>query len=402
MAENRSSSTSLEQRERALIAHGALTNSKRPESFVYGVYPTHLKRGLGSLVWDHRGKQYVDFICALGANLLGYANEEVERALVKQLRNGITLSLATEHEIILAEKLKGMFPWVERMRFLKTGTEACMAAMRIARAYKNNVVVEVESDGYHGHGDEFISLSPPAIGVPLQRAIKKASETVNSEIIRIIEPVVTDFSQARIDKLREIRTKTSCLIHDEVITGFRWPKYSVSNYYGVEPDILVLGKGLAGGLPLSVIAGKKSVMECDEYFVSSTFAGETLSIVAAITTIDLLHGRYSLQELWEFGTLFWEKMNDATAGVVKFTGYPTRGILEGEPATKALFMQEMCKAGVLMGASYFYNFTHKTHEDFVLSCARDSVMRIKSGNVRLEGQIPKSPFAERVRNGKSS
>lgn len=118
------------------IAHTALTNSKRAECFVKGVYPTHLTKGHGCHVWDTQGNQYVDFICGLGSNILGYANAEVNEAIFKAARDGANLSLGTPLEMELADRLKGLFPFVDRWRFLKTGSDACSAAIKIARAYK--------------------------------------------------------------------------------------------------------------------------------------------------------------------------------------------------------------------------------------------------------------------------
>ena len=123
-----------------VIAQGALTNSKRAESFVKGVYPTALKEGSGAIVWDIHGKRYIDFICALGSNLLGYGNEEIIGVCVERLRKGVTFSLGTTLEIELCHKLKEFFPWTEQFKFLKTGSEACTAAVRIARAKFHGVI----------------------------------------------------------------------------------------------------------------------------------------------------------------------------------------------------------------------------------------------------------------------
>lgn len=128
----------FERRSRAVIAGGALTNSKRPESFVKGVYPTHIKSGKDCYLFDVDGNRFVDYICALGSNLLGYANREIDLAVRAQLEKGTVYSLGSDLEVEVAEKLQGYFPFLERMRFLKTGSEACAAAVRIARAYQQS------------------------------------------------------------------------------------------------------------------------------------------------------------------------------------------------------------------------------------------------------------------------
>lgn len=127
------------------IAQGALTNSKRPETFVKGVYPTHLKRGQGCHVWDMEGKKYADFITGLGSSILGYAHEGVNKAISDRLLLGATLSLGTIEEIEAAEKVKQLFPFVDLVKFLKTGNEATLAALKIARAYKQ-LLRELENE----------------------------------------------------------------------------------------------------------------------------------------------------------------------------------------------------------------------------------------------------------------
>lgn len=389
-------------RARTAIAHGALTNSKRPECFVKGVYPTHLARGRGCHVWDMPGKTYIDFICGLGTNLLGYSNPEISGAMSQQLSKGTLLSLSTDLEVIAAEKVKELVPWVERIRFLKTGTDACNAALRIARTRTGRS--EVLSEGYHGWGDEFVSLTPPALGVvgeyPIRKLVNLDQISQNTAAV-IVEPIITDCSRERIEWLKGLREKCTkqgaLLIFDEVITGLRFPKFSVSAYYNIKPDLICLGKAIGGGMPLSVVAGKESVMECGEYFVSSTFAGETLSLAAAIKTMTLLQTKYSLEHLWEKGARFLEQFNSIASELIQIEGYPTRGVFKGDPLVKALFWQESCLAGVLFGPSWFFNFNHIDHIDSVINTSKDILTRIKTGSVQLKGELPTSPFAQRVR-----
>ncbi len=405
---------SLQELSNKRIAQGALTNSKRPQTFVEGVYPTHLSRGNGCYVWDYNGKRYVDFITGLGCNLLGYAHEEVNNAIYKRMQNGATLSLSTEEELILAEKLIYLFPFIDCMKFLKTGTEACMAAIKIARAATGRQIVL--SEGYHGWADEFVSLTPPALGVPktaldcsnigsMQKLQEFDLEFDEREIAAIIiEPVMTDFSKERIEWLKNLRKECTrkgiLLIFDEVITGFRFLDYSVSNHLDIIPDIIVMGKSIANGLPLSVVAGKKEIMNCGEYFVSSTFAGETLSLVSASKTIDLLRTKYLLSELWKTGKTWAEEFNSFWPEKIRLEGYPTRGRFEGDPWVKALFFQESCDSGILFGPSWFWNFPLMEKSDITLQTVKDVICKIKMGNVKLRGNPPMSPFADRVRNSK--
>lgn len=385
------------------IAHGALTNSKRPECLVKGVYPTHLTKGQGAYVWDTKGKRYIDYICGLGSSILGYAHEEVTRAVIDQAKKGATLSLGTDIEVQCAEKVKEIFPWVDRVRFLKTGSDACASALKIARAATGRL--EVQSTGYHGHADEFVSMTPPALGVPPHANIRMSDEPRPNTAAVIIEPIVTDWSEDRIAYLRQLRQRcddTGALyVADEIITGFRWPKQSVSNHHGIKPDLICLGKAMANGMPISVVAGKKEIMECGEYFVSSTFAGETLSLAAALKTMTLLQTRYDMNFLWSRGARFIERFNSLSGGKVMISGYPTRGVFVGEMIDKALFWQEACRAGLLFGPSFFYNFAHPDLDDLVLNTVSDIFTRLRTGGVKLMGEMPKSPFAQKMREIKS-
>lgn len=394
------------RRAQASIAQGALTNSKRPECLVFGVYPTHMKRGNGCFLWDTSGKRYVDYICGLGTNILGYGEEETSAAVAFQARQGASLSLGSEIEVVAAEKIKEIFPFVDLVRFLKSGSEACTAAVKIARAKTGRGLVLTE--GYHGWHDLFVELSPPAMGVAATNQIQtfNSLEQVTNEVAAvIIEPVMTDLSGERIAWLRDLRercTKTgTVLIFDEIITGFRFPKFSVANYLGIAPDLICLGKALANGMPLAVVGGKREIMNCGEYFVSSTYAGETLSLVAALKTMHLLQTKYRLDYLWEQGGRFITRFNAIWPEVIKIEGYPTRGRFVGDEIQKALFWQEACRAGILFGPSWFFNFQHIGESDQVLSTCQDIITRLKTGSVKLEGDLPANPFAAKLREKKS-
>jgi glutamate-1-semialdehyde aminotransferase len=395
----------FEMHRRALdcIAQGALTNSKRPESYVKGIYPTHVTEGLGCFLTDLKGKKYIDFICGLGTNLLGYANQTVTNAIVNQAKKGAVYSISSKLEIEVAEKIKQIIPFIDVMKFLKTGSEACSAALRIARAKSGRNTIL--SHGYHGWSDPFVSLTSPALGVP-SHSDCMSNFTTTSQVTKdiagvIIEPVLVDASDTRIQFLKDLRQKCTevgaLLIFDEVITGFRFPKFTASQFFGITPDIICLGKAIANGMPLSVVAGKKDVMNCGEYFVSSTFSGETLSLAAALETITLLQTKLRLSDLFDKANMFQESFNKICPELVTLQGYGTRGVFNGDILNKALFFQESCKAGILFGPSFFFNFCHIDLVDQVLSSVRDVLNRIKAGHVKLEGELPQSPFAQKMR-----
>lgn len=393
-------------RAQAAIAHGSLTNSKRPESFVKGVYQTHLVSGRGPFVVDVEGHQLYDFICGMGSTLLGHGNHDIANAIFQRAVQGITLSLGSKLEVELAEKIKEIIPWVQKVRFLKTGTEACMAAVKIARACTGRR--RILSEGYHGWSDEFVSLSPPALGchtIPQTSKLSSFDDITKEIAAVIVEPVMTDTSELRIAWLRKLRAKCdevgALLIFDEIITGFRVPHWTYSQSIGVEPDIICLGKAMGGGLPISCVAGKDHVMECGEYFVSSTFAGETCSMAASLKMIELLQSKkFDINDLWEQGQRFKDRFNALYPEHIKLVGYPTRSTFEGVLLTKALLWQEAYKAGILFGASFFLSFSHGPYLDRIINVLEDIIMRIKTGSVELHGQLPKSPFAQQLRSVK--
>lgn len=389
------------------IAQNALTNSKRPSCFVEGVYPTHLVKGEGPYVYDTDGNKLIDFISGLGSNLFGYGHTEITQSIIERASKGATLSLSSTLEVEVGEKVKELFPFVERMKFLKTGTDACSAALRIARAYTGRSLVV--SDNYHGWSDDFVSLTAPALGVPARTWMQKlTNQTFEKDSVAavIIEAVNLDTSKEYVDWLRDLRKECTrvgtLLILDEVITGFRFPKYSVSNWCGIEPDIICLGKAMGNGLPIACVAGREKVMNCGEYFVSSTFAGETLSLAAALKVMTLLQqGKYDLQDLWDKGKSFQDRFNKLMPEHLTLKGYPTRAVFEGDLMTKALFWQESVKAGILFGSSFFFGFQHRGLEDSVLNASEDIFTRIRMNQVKLQGQLPQSPFAAKLRESKA-
>jgi glutamate-1-semialdehyde aminotransferase len=263
------------------------------------------------------------------------------------------------------------------------------------------------SDGYHGHGDEWVSLTPPAMGVPPVHAyIRQLPNDFTDDQIAeadavILEPVKVDASDARrmwLQRLRDSCTRAgTILIFDEVVTGFRFPKYSVSSFWGIEPDLIVLGKALAGGMPLAAVGGKYAVMNGAEYFVSSTYAGEVLSLAAAKASMTLLQTRHDLNDLWRKGQHFLDQFNSVCPDKVRIEGYPTRGAFSGDPEARAQFFQEACRAGMLFGPSWFYSFPLAEESRDAMLVIKSILGRVARGEVKLEGELPRSPFSQRVR-----
>jgi len=388
------------------IAQGALTNSKNPSSHVKGIYPTHVKAGQGCHLWDMNDVKYVDYICGLGTNLLGYGNNLITQELLKHIYSGFSHSLPSYHEVECAETIQQFMPFIERVKFLKTGSEACSAAVTIARSFTGRDVVL--SDGYHGWHSEFTSLTPPANGCIDTDCISKLPLSTddwrfdNKLAAVIIEPIIVENSPDRIEYLKFLRAECTkvgaLLIFDETITGMRYRNWCVANDTNITPDLIILGKALANGLPLACVGGKAEVMDGD-YFVSSTYAGETMSLVACQKVFNIMHSKldYSISELWRKGATFIEYFNCLCPELVRLKAYPVRGVFEGEPLHLALFFQECCRAHILFGKSWFYNFDLIQYDDETLLVCNEIFKRMKSGKVRLAGDLPRSPFSLKSR-----
>lgn len=389
------------------IAQGALTNSKHPHRFVCGSYPTHIKDAYQCFVVDTKDEVYTDYICGLGTNLIGYGNYLVESELEKHKTKGHSHSLPTIYEVEAAEKLKEAFVFVDKFKFLKTGSEACSAAIKIARAHTGKPLIL--SDGYHGWGDEFISLMEPALGVCGSGNIRKLNEyegDYENVAAIIVEPVTTvcdDNRRQDLSKLRDFCDRHKILlIFDEVITGFRFPKLSVANYWGIEPDLIIIGKAMANGRALSAIGGKAAVMDND-YFVSSTYAGEIQALIACKKVTDVLffknHPQYDLEKLWERGQEFIDRFNSLLKPFVWIEGYPTRGVFKyANDAVWGAFLERAIECNILLGPSWFYNFDLTLQDYKFFEFAKEFKKKCDNREFIIKGKPPTGAFATKARS----
>jgi glutamate-1-semialdehyde aminotransferase len=314
-----------DKRAEKVIAQGCLTYSKRSDQYVKGVFPTHVNMDgwcANAEVSTSDGEYYYDFVNGLGSNLIGYQNN---------------FTLPDVKEVLLAERLVKLFPCIDKLRILKTGSEACQAAVRIARAYSDrHCGIGL---GYHGWHNSFIAAETPGEGCVTEGYSKRDSyKDILDEIVFrpdkfsyvIIEPVMLDLKvKGELQEIRRLCTKHNIvLIFDEVITGFRTPKYCMANYLGIQPDLMVLGKALGNGFPIAVVGGRKKFMDTPDWFVSSTHAGEVSGIQAALETLDYLKP-YKLERLWARGRWFQEEFNQLTPRL-QLIGLPTRATWEGD------------------------------------------------------------------------
>lgn len=386
------------------IPLGAQTFSKSKLQFPQPS-PLFVTHGQGGLVWDADGNEYVDTVSALLPNILGYRDPDVDTAIRRQLARGISFSLATELEAELAETLVRLIPCAEMVRFGKTGSDATSAAIRLARAYRNNAGIIIAADGYHGWHDWAVTRTSRGVGVPQADICRiTRDEILDWDLSRwgavIIEP---ESDPAYLRELRAACDKTGCiLIFDEVITGFRFDLGGAQKLWNVTPDLACFGKSMANGMPLSAVVGKKEIMSKmippDNIFFSGTFFGETLSLAAAIATIKKLEKEDVVNGLWLTGGELWGEAYTR----IKYLGLETTVMLHGssplarlkfkDSRIAALFRKEMIATGTLIIASHNICAAHGPSEikrilksyDHTLSVIKEA---IEKGDVekRLEG-----------------
>ncbi|MFZ2225468.1 MAG: aminotransferase class III-fold pyridoxal phosphate-dependent enzyme, partial [Candidatus Deferrimicrobium sp.] len=280
----------LYARALGLIPCATQTLAKGPTQHVRGVAPKYLKRGAGSRVWDVDGNAYLDFTMAVGPLSLGYCHPEVDEAIREQLADGITFSLMHPLEVEVAERIRETVPGVEAVRFSKTGADVTSAAVRLARAWTGRR--KVLCCGYHGWHDWYVAVTARHRGIPSQvrdltftfryNDIASLRRAVDDDTACVIlEPLV--FEEPRegfLERVRDLCTRERIvLVFDEMWTGFRLAAGGAQAVYGVEADLVTFSKAVANGMPLSVLAGKRRIMDLleEDVFFFTTFGGEALS-----------------------------------------------------------------------------------------------------------------------------
>jgi glutamate-1-semialdehyde 2,1-aminomutase len=288
------------------IAGFTSTGSKRPEA-LFGPgepepdIPLQMSRASGCRVWDAHGREYADYVMALGAVALGYAHPEVTRAATAAVECGVVGPLAPELEVEVGDALRRLMPWIEQVRFLKTGAEACAAAVRLARLSTGRE--RVLGCGYHGWLDWCQgggSAGVPAATRSLYGEIpfndaegtRRLIRAVGDELACVVaEPIVV--AEPTAEWSETLRTETArvgaLLVVDEVKTACRVAVGGGTERYGLQPDLVVLGKAIANGFPLAAVGGRRDVMAgVSHTWISSTLSTEYVSLAAARATLGVV------------------------------------------------------------------------------------------------------------------
>ena len=392
-------SRAMLERAQKVIPLGTQTFSKSHEQFPAGEAPLFLTHGKGGRVWDIDGNEYVDLISGLLPVVLGYCDPDVDAAVAEQLKSGISFSLATELEVILAEKLVDMIPCAEMVRFGKNGSDATTGCVRVARAAtgRDRIIL----CGYHGWHDWYVSKTVRNKGIPAVEgelseripyndldAVHAAFKAQPGEIAALImEPVsAVEPNPGYLEELKAlVHANGAVLIFDEIVTGFRFANGGAQEHFGVSPDLAAFGKAMGNGMPIAAVLGRAELMvEMEEIFFSSTFGGEAASIAAAIAVVDKFKREPVVDTLWKTGEKLAGVVSEAITrhglnDVVSLNGLPP-WILLGfsdveaarKEATKTLFIKEMLTNGVLMAAAHNVSYAHNDADVALVAKAYDA------------------------------
>jgi glutamate-1-semialdehyde 2,1-aminomutase len=366
------------------VAGFTSTGSKRPE-VLFGTQedglPTRMVRSSGCRVWDDQGREFIDYLMGLGSVALGYGHPEVTRAAARAIEAGVVGPLPPTLEEEVAAELCHRIPWIERLRFLKTGAEAVAAAVRLARvATKRENILGC---GYHG----WLDWCQAGDGVPrstraLYDELPFNDATRSREMIRaqgdrlaavVFEPIVVYEPDA--DWLKVLREETArcgaLLVVDEIKTVCRLAIGGASERYHIRPDLVVLGKALANGFPLAAVGGRSDVMAgVSHTWISSTLATEFVSLAAASATLRIMIAEEVPEHLRRVGrrlltglTELRHQHPDLVSGV---GGISEMCFLQYADETVSRAISAACaRAGVLFKRSA-YNFISLAHTDAVV------------------------------------
>jgi 3-aminobutanoyl-CoA transaminase len=300
---------------------GGVLGIRRPYNFVEGEYPIFVEQGKGGRIIDVDGNEYIDYLAAYGPIILGYRENEVDEAVIAQIRDkGFCFSLTQTYQNELAAALGSLIPCAEMSIFVKTGSDATTLAVRLARAHTGRT--QIIRSGYHGWHDWCVEVKG---GIPkklyedvhefryndlngLEDLLKQHGEGTAAVIITPFgHPLAKRMEEPAPGFLEGVRALAdrhgAVLVFDEIRTGFRIHLGGAQAYYGVTPDLACFGKAMANGYAISAVCGRQNIMKRaeKEVFVSSTFFPNSLGYVAALKTLEILERDDVLPAIWKKG-----------------------------------------------------------------------------------------------------
>ncbi|HBK71841.1 MAG TPA: glutamate-1-semialdehyde-2,1-aminomutase [Flavobacteriaceae bacterium] len=380
---------------------GAVNSPVRAFASVGG-NPLFIKKAKGSKITDVDGNTYIDFVLSYGPMILGHRHKKVQKAITKALKNGYTFGASTKNEIKLAKIVCDAFPSMDKVRFVNSGTEAVLSALRLARAYTGKDKIIKFSGCYHGHSDALLvaagsglaTLSlPGSKGVPEGAvkntlianyndldSVKKHFEKHDDIAGVIIEPIAGNMGVVlpKDNFLKDLKvylaSKRALLIVDEVMTGFRSKFGGAQELLGVEADIICLGKVIGGGFPVGAYGARNEIMEMvsplGEMYQAGTLSGNPIAMAAGIATLTELKKQNPYQQFEEVGgkleTILLEsaKKHNVDITVNRFGSminpfFTTTKVTNFEEAQQsdtkkfAIFFWEMIRNGIFLPPSQF-------------------------------------------------
>ncbi|RAP29501.1 glutamate-1-semialdehyde-2,1-aminomutase [Candidatus Marinamargulisbacteria bacterium SCGC AG-414-C22] len=327
---HKNSETLFEQAQQSLV--GGVNSPVRAFKSVGGS-PLFIKSGKGAEITCEDNQTYIDYVLSYGPLILGHANPEITHVLAEQLQKGTTFGAPTKLETACAEKIKQAYPYVDKVRFVSSGTEAAMSAIRLARGATNRSIIVKFNGCYHGHADALlVSAGSGALtlGVPDSAGVLKtaAANTVvlnyndsagikklfaekGSEIAAVLmEPVCGNMgvitpTEQFVTTIRSLcNDYDALLVFDEVMCGFRSQQTGTHEWIGVEPDIVILGKIIGGGLPCGAYAGKKELLAHiapeGPVYQAGTLSGNPLAMAAGLATLNVLDDKQQYTQLADY------------------------------------------------------------------------------------------------------
>ncbi|MDP2173947.1 MAG: aminotransferase class III-fold pyridoxal phosphate-dependent enzyme [Candidatus Cloacimonadaceae bacterium] len=331
--------------EAQTLVPGGVAGIRRPYNFVLGEYPIFFESGKGGHVIDVDGNEYIDYLCAYGPISIGYREEEIDDAVIDQIKNkGFCFSLTQQTQNELVKALKEIIPCCEMAAFVKTGSDATTIAIRVARAYTGKL--KIARCGYHGWHDWCVEVKG---GIPqkfyedviefhyndlhqLEEILKNNHDDMAAIIITPVgHPLAAEVQMPApgyLEGVRKLADQYGCvLIFDEIRSGFRCHIGGAQALFGVTPDLSTIGKAMANGYAIAALVGISRIMKvmADKVFLSSTFFPNSDAQIAALKTIEFLKQNRVMETIAEKGWYFAEQVEKVIgeSGMpVRFSGAP--------------------------------------------------------------------------------
>ena len=367
------------------IPGGAHTYSRGFDQFPVNA-PQILARGKGAYVFDPEGTRYLDYGMALRAVHIGYAEDEVDAAAIRQIQNGNNLTRASLIELEAAELLVDMIDSVDMVKFTKNGSTSVSAAVKLSRAYTGrDMIARCVDHPFFSYDDWFIGSTPLTLGIP-QDTIDKTKTFHYNDIASlealleqypgqfscvVLEPAATEEPKdGFLQKVQDLCRKNGIVfVLDEMITGFRWHMKGAQHLYGVEPDLCTFGKAMANGFSVSCVAGRREIMELGSiefegrerlFLLSTTHGAEMSGLGAFVATMRFMQRNKVVEHLWDYGQQLISMIETQAEAHNISDSFKVGGITcspyyltldssgTNSLALRTLFSQEMIRNGVIM------------------------------------------------------